>query len=501
MVSPTVEDILIRGSRYSFPVYSNYVQEDLVMKPVHEVYYKILDMFAHRKIDKLIVTMPPQHGKSEGSTRKLPSYMLGINPDLRITISSYSDTFVKDFNLDVQKIMSTPRYWKVFPGVRMGGRGRSSVYTRNSKVFSILNRKGSLRAVSRGGALTGKPVDVLILDDLYKDYGEANSPVIRRGVMKWYTTVARKRLHNNSQQLIVFTRWHEEDLIGILEKSETVITVTKWADFDNIPKGAWVKINFEAIKTGEPTELDPRQAGEPLWPEMHSLEKLEAERKLDPVQFECLNQGNPGSQEGRLYKPFKTWVEKSDWGTYVRSGNYTDVADEGNDYLFSVCYDIYKSDNTVFNEKTKKFEPLLFALITDMEYTKESTEVTTITVPAMINRNGTQKSWIESNSGGAGFEKSVKKKVKSMTEAFYQSGNKESRVITNSAPVNQHIIFPFGWETRYKQVYDHVTAFLRDFDANDNDDTADVLTGVYEKEIMPGNIMPYNRMVQGIRVR
>lgn len=59
--------------------------------------------------------------------------------------------------------------------------------------------------------------------------------------------------------------------------------------------------------------------------------------------------------------------------------------------MFAATYDVYKSDNMIFNEKTKRMEPLLFALITDMEMTDENTDVTTVTVPAMINRNGTQK--------------------------------------------------------------------------------------------------------------
>ena len=210
---------------------------------------------------------------------------------------------------------------------------------------------------------------------------------------------------------------------------------------------------------------------------------------------------NPGSAEGRLYQPFKTWVEKSDYGQYIRSGCYVDVADEGNDLLFAATYDVYKSNNMFFNEKTKRMEPLLFALITDMEMTDENTDVTTVTVPAMINRNGTQKVWVESNNGGAGYEKVIKKKVRSITEPFYQGGNKESRIITASAMVNQHVIMPFGWENRYKNVYDHVTGFLRKFDANTHDDPEDGLTGIYEKEIENGDIRPYNQVTRGVRVR
>lgn len=446
----------------------------------------------------------PTHN-SEGSSRKLPAFMLGLNPDRKICIGSYAATIARDFNRDVQRIIDTPRYRELFPGTYLNGSNvvtMSNTYLRNSDVIEMVGRKGSLRVVGRGGSLTSKTVDVSILDDVYKDYAEGNSPIVRAAAWKWYTTVVRTRLHNDSQELIVFTRWHDDDLIGRIEKSgETIIDVKCWADLENVTPGVWVRINFEGLKTGEPTEIDPRPVGAALWEGRHSRMKLEAQKALDPVQFQCLYQGNPGSAEGRLYQPFKTWVEKSDYGTYIRSGAYIDVADEGDDLLFAATYDVYKSDNLFFNEKTKRMEPILFALITDMEMTDENTDVTTVTVPAMINRNGTQKAWVESNNGGAGYEKVIKKKVRAITDPFYQGGNKESRIITASAMVNQHIIMPFGWETRYKAVYDHVTGFLRNFGANTHDDPEDGLTGIYEKEIADGNIQPYAHANRGVRRR
>lgn len=446
----------------------------------------------------------PTHN-SEGSSRKLPAFMLGLDPDRKICIGSYAATIARDFNRDVQRIIDTPRYRELFPGTYLNGSNvvtMSNTYLRNSDVIEMVGHKGSLRVVGRGGSLTSKTVDVSILDDVYKDYAEGNSPIVRAAAWKWYTTVVRTRLHNDSQELIVFTRWHDDDLIGRIEKSgETIIDVKCWADLENVTPGAWVRINFEGLKTGEPTEIDPREPGAALWESRHSKQKLEAQKALDPVQFQCLYQGNPGSAEGRLYQPFKTWVEKSDYGTYIRSGAYIDVADEGDDLLFAATYDVYKSDNMFFNEKTKRMEPILFALITDMEMTDENTDVTTVTVPAMINRNGTQKAWVESNNGGAGYEKVIKKKVRAITDPFYQGGNKESRIITASAMVNQHIIMPFGWETRYKAVYDHVTGFLRNFGANTHDDPEDGLTGIYEKEIADGNIQPYAHANRGVRRR
>lgn len=450
-------------------------------------------------------TFIPTHN-SEGSSRKLPAFMLGLDPDKKICIGSYAATIARDFNRDVQRIIDTPRYRELFPETYLNGSNvvtMANTYLRNSDVIEMVGRKGSLRVVGRGGSLTSKTVDVSILDDVYKDYAEGNSPIVRNAAWKWYTTVVRTRLHNDSQELIVFTRWHDDDLIGRIEKSgETVIDIKSWDDVKNIPAGAWVRINFEGLKTGEPTEIDPREPGAALWDRRHSRAKLEGQRALDPVQFQCLYQGNPGNAEGKLYRnPFRTYVDKSEWGTYVRSGNYTDVADEGDDFTFSACYDVYKSGNEAWNEQKKRFEPILYALITDMVFTQENTEVTAVTVPEMINRCGTQKAWIESNNGGAGFEKLIRKKIKAISEPFYQGANKESRIITNSASVNAQIIMPLGWEERFPKIHEHVTGFLRDFPANEHDDPEDGLTGIYEKELADGDTRPYSQATRGIKRR
>lgn len=450
-------------------------------------------------------TFIPTHN-SEGSSRKLPAFMLGLNPDTKICIGSYAATIARDFNRDVQRIIDTPSYRELFPETYLNGSNvvtMANTYLRNSDVIEMVGHKGLLRVVGRGGSLTSKTVDVSILDDVYKDYAEGNSPIVRNAAWKWYTTVVRTRLHNDSQELIVFTRWHDDDLIGRIEKSgETVIEIKSWDDVKNIPAGAWVRINFEGLKTGEPTEIDPREPGAALWDRRHSRAKLEGQRALDPVQFQCLYQGNPGNAEGKLYRnPFRTYVDKSEWGTFVRSGNYTDVADEGDDFTFSACYDVYKSGNEAWNEQKKRFEPILYALITDMVFTQENTEVTSVTVPEMINRCGTQKAWIESNNGGAGFEKLIRKKIKAISEPFFQGANKESRIITNSASVNAQIIMPLGWEERFPKIHEHVTGFLRDFPANEHDDPEDGLTGIYEKELADGDTRPYSQATRGIKRR
>lgn len=467
--------------------FARYIKPNLEITYFHKAYYQILDMFAHGKIKKLIVSCPPQSGKSEGSSRLLPSFMLGLDPEKKIIIGSYNADMAKSFNYDAQKIITTDQYKAIFPDsflntarVRM-----DNVYKCNSEVSEMVGHTGFLRAVGRSGPLTGRSVDVSILDDVYKDYQEANSSLVRDMAWKWYTTVVRTRLHNDSQELIVFTRWHEDDLIGRLEKSgEKIVEIKNWSDLDNVPPNAWVHFNFPALKIGEPTELDPRNDGDALWPSKHSKEKLLASKALDPIQFECLYQGDPGSAESHLYGTFKTYSNKEDWGKFVRAGCYIDVADQGSDELCSITYDVYRAKGTTYNEHKKRFEPIYFILVTDIILTDEGTDVTYISVPSQINLNKTTWVWCESNNGGQQFGKTIEKKVKAHVELFYNGANKEARIITNASAVMEHVIMPLGWENRYFHASQHLARFHRTFKANTHDDIEDTLTGIVEKEIL-----------------
>ncbi|MFQ7503108.1 MAG: hypothetical protein ACLRMJ_08365 [Alistipes finegoldii] len=106
------------------------------------------------------------------------------------------------------------------------------------------------------------------MDDLYKDALEANSPLVRANCWEWYTSVVRTRMHNASRELVVFTRWHEEDLIGALAAREPVEELRAWSQLDTLPADRWLHLNFEALKTAPPRSR-PRQPGEALWERQH----------------------------------------------------------------------------------------------------------------------------------------------------------------------------------------------------------------------------------------
>lgn len=450
-----------------FAAFASAVYPFLEFQPFHRTYYRLLGEFAAGNVRRLIITMPPQHGKSVGATTLLPAFMLGIDPDLRVAIASYSASLASKFNRRVQRIIESQEYAALFPETTIKKGSRPPEYIRTSDEVEIIGHRGELLSVGREGALTGNRVDCFILDDLYKDAMEAESPVVRENCWEWYTSVVKTRMHNLSQELIVFTRWHDEDLIGELCRREEHIELREWNDLEGISPDCWVMLNFEALKTTPPCGIDSRKVGEALWEERQSRKLLLSKRRLDPRRFECMYQGRPASQEGLLYG--MSFAEYDSLPTdIVRRANYTDTADTGDDYLCSICYAV-DTDGKIY--------------VTDVVYTREPMEVTEGLVGEMLVKSGTRSAAIESNNGGRGFARAVQKIAPGVrVEWFHQSGNKEARILSNSATVLHLLRFPRGWAQRWGELYAHLTGYRRDFRSNRWHDAPDVLTGIIERE-------------------
>ena len=456
-------------------VFQNYVDQVapyLESTKFHRSYYRILEAFASRKIKKLIVSIPPQHGKSLGASVLLPAYMLGLNPELRVAIASYSGTLANRFNRRVQRVIDSKEYATLFPQTTiksLRNRSADSVnYIRTADQVEIIGYNGELMSVGREGSLTGNQVDVFILDDLYKDAMEANSQTIRENCWEWYTSVVKTRMHNTSSELIVFTRWHEDDLIGKLTSIEPTIQLTSWKQIKKGFKG-WYVLNFEAIKEGEPCQIDPRKMGTPLWAKRHNLELLLERQNLDPKKFSCMYQGRPSSAHGLLYGDnFITYTTLP--SDIVKLGNYTDTADAGDDYLCSISYQVDRGG---------------VIYVTDIVYSREPMERTEPMVANMINSSKTRAVAVESNNGGKGFARAVARLTPlAKIEWFHQSGNKEARIVSNSSTVVTYVRMPLDWRVRWRDLYNHLTSYKREFHANRWHDAPDVLTGIVEREVV-----------------
>lgn len=164
----TKKEVQAEKARRLFPDFIGMTQPRLAIDGFHRKYYEVLDRFARGDIRKLIVTIPPQHGKSQGSTVGLPAYLLGVNPDLRIALASYNLSLASRFNRQIQRMMDSKSYRTLFPGSRLKAPGSKENYIRSAEEFEVIGQEGGVIAVGREGALTGNPVDVMVIDDLYR---------------------------------------------------------------------------------------------------------------------------------------------------------------------------------------------------------------------------------------------------------------------------------------------------------------------------------------------
>jgi predicted phage terminase large subunit-like protein len=235
---------------------------------------------------RVIISMPPRHGKSELTSRKYIPWSMGRNPRQQIIFGTYNEEFALDFGRDVRAVMTNPVYQQVFPGVKLGSGSAAS-----DRLQTI--QGGIVFFVGRGGSVTGRGANKLVLDDMIKDRDEANSRPMRDRTWSWFTDVAMSRLMDSfSCVIIILTRWHEDDVVGRL-------TDPKNPCYDPEIAKQWTVINIPAL--AEEDDLLDRKVGEPLWPERFTREYLEDMRKLNPVSFSAIWQGKPNPAEGSYF--------------------------------------------------------------------------------------------------------------------------------------------------------------------------------------------------------
>ena len=258
---------------------------------VHEEICAALDAFLldvrEGRSPRLMITMPPRHGKSELASRRFPAYALGRDPDLSIIATSYSADLASRMNRDVQRIIESEEYRAIFPGVHLPGKNSSQF--RTSDFFEVEGHDGGYRSAGVGGGITGMGGNILLLDDVLKDRAAADSPTIRQNIWDWYTSTLYTRLAPGGGIIIINTRWHMDDLSGRLLAAEAA------GDGDK-----WQVINFPAL--AEQDEPHRRQ-GEALHPERYSLEQLQKIRAaVGERDWAALYQQHPVPDGGTIFR-------------------------------------------------------------------------------------------------------------------------------------------------------------------------------------------------------
>lgn len=253
----------------------------------HRALAKVLEKVEKGHIPRLIVTLPPRHGKTELISRRFIPWLLGRQPHRNIIFATYNEPFSQDIGSDCRNIMQSPTFKQVFPRFRfrLGGTSKEKLQAAEG---------GMAAFVGRGGSITGRGADILIIDDPIKDSEEAQSPALRQKLWEWFTQVAMTRLMTKfASVVVVHTRWHEDDLIGR-------ITDPTNPCYSEEEAAKWKIINLPAI-AGENDPLG-RQPGEALWPERFDLDFLNAAKTLDPKGFSALYQQRPTPEDGDLFR-------------------------------------------------------------------------------------------------------------------------------------------------------------------------------------------------------
>ena len=279
-------------ARRNFSDYVPYVYPGYELLWFHlRIAETLSDLYYGRGKPKKMIFVPPQHGKSELASRLFPSWLLGKNPDAKIALASYSPKLSSQFNRKAQQYIDSQLYRNVFPGTQLNSKNVSTDsrngVLRNSEIFEVVGHNGFFKTVGIGQALTGTPVDFGIIDDPFKDRKDANSETIRNNVWDWYNDVFLSRLPDWGKQLLLFTRWHEDDLAGRLLKQEP---------------DEWDVIKLPALREDLTDTEDPRELGAELWPGRHGRKKLESIRDKTPRTFISLYQQRPSAEEGDMLK-------------------------------------------------------------------------------------------------------------------------------------------------------------------------------------------------------
>lgn len=305
-------------------------------------------------IKRLMIFMPPRHGKSELASRRFPAFVLGNNPDRSLIGASYNSDLASDFGREVRNIVASPEYANVFET-------RLSRDSAAAGRWHVDNGEGGYVAAGIGTAVTGRGAHIFTIDDPVKDQKEAESLNTQINTYNWYTSTAYTRLESdlvnspleddwlwdvsgamqggiikpfNGAIILIMTRWHELDLAGRL--------------LEDMEKGAdqWDVLDLSAI-----TEKNGKQYA--LWSEKYPIDRLlDIKRAVGARVWSSLYQQSPQPEEGIYFK--KYWFNRykhqpeivniygtSDYAVTDNDGDYTEHTIWGVDEND----DIYMLDN------------------------------------------------------------------------------------------------------------------------------------------------------------
>lgn len=408
---------------------------------VQGIYERTIKRPDGKPYDKVRIELPPRHGKSRTMTN-FSAWVLGVNNTEKIITASYNDDLAQDFSRHTRDIIMEEKnlaeqtvYSDIFTAKVKHGDASYKKWALEGQFF---NYKGT----GIGGSITGRGGSILIIDDPVKDAETAYNEAALEKIWLWYTGTFLSRAEEGAIQILCMTPWSKKDIGARLEEVEP---------------GEWLVISLPAC-----------DGSEMLCPEILSRESYTSKKRIgDENIFSANYDMQRLDVKGRLYSGFNTYSEIPEGTT--ASVNYTDTADEGKDYLCSIS-------------ARKKG---VYLYVTGILYTQDAQEKTEPETVQLLQDTKTQEAAIESNNGGRAFARNTQRIAnergyRASIRWFHQSANKQARILTNAAVVQQYVLFPEGWAVKWPEFYNALMTYQKE-GKNKHDDAPDALTGLVEK--------------------
>jgi len=296
-------------ARQEFLAYATYIDRTYETPPhIHAICGKLQELEAGIT-KRLIITLPPRHGKSDTATGKFPGWCLGRDPTRTVIITSYAATLAEKFSeQNRDTIMLNERYRDVFPGVSVNPNKK------RKDNWCLMGRTESVKAAGVGGGISGFGAWLLLIDDPIKDAEQASSPTHNQKVWEWFQTTSRTRLAPGGRIVVIMTRWAEGDLVDRILESEEA---EDW-DILHLPATSYgtdeeewrepgmsdddLQQALEAIPdTAFPDPLG-REKGKALWPARFDEDWSVVTKSVMGHHFTALYQGHPTEPAGHEFK-------------------------------------------------------------------------------------------------------------------------------------------------------------------------------------------------------
>lgn len=310
MIDPAsiTEDAVIEQARNDLIFYTRYFDENYQPSETgfHRYLAEKLEAVTRGEIKHLIISTPPQHGKSRLVGVEWPSWLLGRKPRTKIVLGSYAVNRAEHNSLLTRNRVAEPEWRRIFGTGLSDSRIRIGSSVRRIDEWYLENAVGGYKAVGMGGGITGFSADLIIVDDPHSGWEEAHSPTMRDKVWNWFLSDLMTRRSKDAPIVIIMTRWHMDDLVGRLldpKRSEEL-------------RAAGLKLNWEMVRLpaiAEENDLIKRQPGEALFPERHPKQfVIEQMAALGSYLASALYRADPTMKGGNYLDPDKLIIKSPD---------------------------------------------------------------------------------------------------------------------------------------------------------------------------------------------